>query len=144
MRPNAAIALASLLLVGSAALVAQRRDAFQESAAHPAIGYTTREVHDRVQQLNERLAAGTSRLTFESGTGYLSSLLAALGVPVESQMLVFSKTSAQADLITIKNPRALYFSDDMVYKPVIEHGVVLFVLWLICFWMYRQKIFIRI
>ena len=93
--------------------MAQRRDAFQESAAHPAIGYTTREVHDRVQQLNAKLDAGTSRLTFESGTGYLSSLLAALGVPVESQMLVFSKTSAQADLITIKNPRALYFSDDV-------------------------------
>jgi len=36
------------------------------------------------------------------------------------------------------------FSEDFIYEPIVERGLVLFVMWLICFWMYRQKIFIRI
>jgi hypothetical protein len=40
-------------------------------------------------------------------------VLAALGVPRESQMLVFSKTSAEASLIDMRNPRAVYFGDDV-------------------------------
>ncbi|NBX35504.1 hypothetical protein EBR16_09150, partial [bacterium] len=39
-------------------------------------------------------------------------LLEQLQVPVESQLLVFSKTSLQRALISPVNPRALYFSDD--------------------------------
>jgi predicted acyltransferase len=30
------------------------------------------------------------------------------------------------------------------FGPVIEAGVLLLVLWLICLWMYRRKIFLRI
>jgi len=30
------------------------------------------------------------------------------------------------------------------YEPIVEHVLVLFAMWLACFWMYRQKIFIRI
>ena len=37
-------------------------------------------------------------LQFEKGTGYLRSVLRALQIPVESQMLVFSPTSLQADV----------------------------------------------
>jgi predicted acyltransferase len=33
---------------------------------------------------------------------------------------------------------------DGVYGPIVSATAVLFVLWLICFWMYRQKIFVRI
>ena len=42
----------------------------------------------------------------------MDSLLDALGIPVSSQTLVFSKTSAQFRLISTTNPRALYFNDD--------------------------------
>lgn len=38
----------------------------------------------------------------------------------------------------------LYEYVDPVYEPVVRSGLVVLVLWLICFWMYRQKIFIRI
>jgi predicted acyltransferase len=31
-----------------------------------------------------------------------------------------------------------------VYGPIIESVAVLFVLWLVCLWMYRQKVFVRI
>jgi heparan-alpha-glucosaminide N-acetyltransferase len=33
---------------------------------------------------------------------------------------------------------------DGIYGPIISATAVLFVLWLICYWLYRQKIFIRI
>jgi predicted acyltransferase len=31
-----------------------------------------------------------------------------------------------------------------IYMPIIERLSVVFVFWLICLWMYRQKIFVRI
>jgi hypothetical protein len=61
--------------------------------------------------LNARLREGGVTLAFDPVNGYLRSLLDALGVPVESQTLVFSQTSFQADRIHIHNPRALYFND---------------------------------
>jgi len=30
------------------------------------------------------------------------------------------------------------------YVPIVEHSLVLFAMWLVCLWLYRQKIFIRI
>lgn len=42
----------------------------------------------------------------------LRELLEGLEVPVESQVLVFSKTSAQNSRISPQTPRAIYFSDD--------------------------------
>ncbi|HVX15754.1 MAG TPA: DUF5009 domain-containing protein [Pirellulales bacterium] len=33
---------------------------------------------------------------------------------------------------------------DQVYAPAVQMGCVLFVFWLICVWLYRQKIFVRI
>ena len=30
------------------------------------------------------------------------------------------------------------------YEPLVRHGAILLVLWLICYWLYRQKVFIRI
>ncbi|HEX5069807.1 MAG TPA: hypothetical protein VFV78_06275 [Vicinamibacterales bacterium] len=100
----------TLVLMGAAAL-AQRRDAFVASRNHAAIGYATAETTDPVTALNRRLQTGGARLTFDPANGYLKSLLDALGVPVESQALVFSQTSFQAPKINYRNPRAIYFND---------------------------------
>ena len=78
---------------------------------HPAIQYATRAPADRLAALAKRLAAGETTLAFNRDNGYLAAILQALGVPVESQAVVFSETSVQADLITAKNPRALFFDD---------------------------------
>jgi hypothetical protein len=43
----------------------------------------------------------------------LTELLEAFGINPDSQMLVFSKTSFQASKIGPRNPRAIYFSDDV-------------------------------
>jgi hypothetical protein len=95
----------------AAVVSAQRRDAFVLSRDHPAIRYTAGEVDNPVARLNERLAKREVRLSYDPDHGYLRSLLDALGIPVSSQALVFSKTSFQADLITMHNPRAVFFGD---------------------------------
>jgi hypothetical protein len=94
-----------------AAAGAQRRDAFATSRDHPAIRYSTTQPSDPVSLLNMRLREGSAKLAFEAKTGYLTSVLRALDLPVESQALVFSPTSFQADLINMHNPRAVYFND---------------------------------
>lgn len=105
------IAVCALVLSFGLTVGAQRRDAFVASRDHPAIRYSTADTSDPIAQLNRRLEAGEASLTFEEGSGYLRSLLKALNVPVESQMLVFSQTSFQAPLINFHNPRAVYYTD---------------------------------
>jgi hypothetical protein len=80
---------------------------------HPAIQYDTRPVDDRVTRLSRDLRSGKITLK-PTADGYLSGLLNALEVNPDSQALVFSKTSFQAARIEPRNPRALYFSDDVM------------------------------
>ena len=78
--------------------------------AHPNIDYAAGPTTDVVSRLNEQVKAGAVTLTAEPTTGYLRSVLQALDVPIQSQILVFSKTSFQAPRISPANPRAIYFS----------------------------------
>jgi hypothetical protein len=80
---------------------------------HTAIDYDSRPLDDAITRLQRRLDSGEVKLTYESHGGYLRSLLKVLRVNVDSQMLVFSKTSFQASKISPKAPRALYFNDDV-------------------------------
>ncbi len=104
---------AAVALAATSVLVAQRTDAFIAGRDHAAIKYSTTPTTDPVAELDRRLAAG-ERLPFDPASGYLKAILAELNVPVSSQMLVFSPTSAQADRISFLNPRALYFNDNVV------------------------------
>ncbi len=81
---------------------------------HPAIQYLQGPLDDPVARLAKNIEGGKTRLEFrEGGLGYLPSLLEHLGVNADSQALVFSKTSFQATKISPRNPRAIYFSDDV-------------------------------
>jgi hypothetical protein len=80
---------------------------------HPAIEYAKRPVDDPIARLQSRVASGQVKLEFAGETGYLRSVLKELDVPLESQVLVFSKTSFQAPRIAPRLPRALYFNDDV-------------------------------
>ena len=80
----------------------------------PAIAYATEPATDPVAVLNREIEAGKVRLRFDGEQGYLRSALDALGVPIESQMVVFSKTSVQAARINPRNPRTLFFNDSVV------------------------------
>jgi hypothetical protein len=68
---------------------------------------------DPVAILGTKLKSQQTRLEYETGHGYLLSVLKQLDVPVSSQTLVFSKTSLQSESISPKTPRALYFNDDV-------------------------------
>ena len=78
---------------------------------HPAIRYERTPAADPVAELNRKVQNGEVKLDTDGPAGYLRSVLAALNVPIESQVLVFSKTSFQAPRINPQNPRAIYFND---------------------------------
>ena len=78
---------------------------------HPQIAYSRTQATDPVARLNQRLRAGEVVLNHDDRNGFLRSVLAALDVPIDSQVLVFSKTSFQAAKIGPRTPRALYFND---------------------------------
>ena len=129
-------ALAGIAAVPGAATLSEQ---FSKSHRHPAIEYATGPRTDRVAELHRRLRSGAS-LSFDRRQGFLPAVLDALDVPVESQTLVFSKTSLQAGAISPANPRAIYFTDDVAVawirgSPAIElaaldprQGVMLYAL----------------
>jgi len=92
---------------------------------HPSIQYATRPTSDRVAKLKEALTHSGRSLTRDARTGYLVPVLQALGVPEESQLLVFSKTGVQRAYTNPRNPRAIFFDESVVVAhvpgaPVIE------------------------
>lgn len=111
-------ALPAILL--SAAAVAGAADEFEQAP----IEYSKSTPENVISRLQSRLDAGKAGLKYDADYGYLKSLLTALDVPVESQMLVFSKTSLQRSRISPRTPRAIYFNDD-VYIGFCQSGDVL-------------------
>jgi len=82
--------------------------------AHPSIQYLQTIPDDSVSRLARQLESGTNTLAFRrDGTGYLASVLEQLRVNIDSQGLVFSKTSLQAAKISPRTPRAIYFNDEV-------------------------------
>jgi hypothetical protein len=81
---------------------------------HPAIDYQSSALADPITALQRELAAGQTSLDFDGTQGFLRSLLARLNIPVESQILLFSKTGIQHPFTNPDNPRALYFNDRVI------------------------------
>jgi len=79
----------------------------------PAIDYD-RPTLDVVADLIRKVEDGTVKLRSDGSGGYLRSVLEALQVPVASQAVLFSKTSLQQHYISPSNPRAIYFTDNVV------------------------------
>ena len=61
---------------------------------------------------------------FDEKTGYLKSVLDLLQVPVESQVLVYTQTSLQAQHIRMNNPRAVYFNDTVSVGYIRGAGLI--------------------
>ena len=92
---------------------------------HPAVGYIGRPTTDRIATLNQALATGARTLRRDAHAGYLKPVLDALGLSVDSQLLVFSKTGVQRAFTSPHNPRALFFDSSVVVgyipgAPLIE------------------------
>jgi hypothetical protein len=85
---------------------------------HVAIQYAARPTTDRVAKLNQAIGERGRSLQRDPRTGYLLPILKSLGVPVESQLLVFSKTGVQRAYTSPHTPRALYFDESVVVAYV--------------------------
>ena len=90
-------------------VVVQAEDRFERRP----IQYSQSKPNNAVSLLQAKLANDEVEWVREKYTGYLRPLLKALGVGIESQTLVFTKTSLQGRLISPNRPRALYFNDNV-------------------------------
>ncbi len=116
-----------VMLVGTVAVgVSQQRrsGAFDQSINHPAIKYLTADTDTVVDHLNQKLRDGSAKLVFDEKTGYLKSVLELLQIPVESQVLVYTQTSLQAQHIKMDNPRAIYFNDSVSVGYIRDAGLI--------------------
>ena len=135
-----AFLLAGLMLATVAYTFGDLDSIFVADPNHPAIEYNTRPLKDPVSELNRKIQAGQVRLNFDEAQGYLRSVLGALSIPIESQIVVFSKTSVQMFRINPHNPRTLYYNDSVAVGwvrggPIVElaaedpkQGVIFFTL----------------
>jgi hypothetical protein len=85
---------------------------------HPAIQYVQQPPDDPVARLGKRIETGDVKLDYSAEFGYLPALLKQFGLNIDSQLLVFSKTSFKATKIGPRAPRALYFADDVMMGHV--------------------------
>src|SRR5215831_4326135 len=89
------------------------------AAAMPGQNSSKAALHDPVSELAKRIEGGDIKLDYAAdGWGYLPSLLKQLDLNVDSQILVFSKTSFQLKKISPQTPRALYFNDRVALGAV--------------------------
>jgi len=79
---------------------------------------------DPIESLQALIESGDVVFSFDSVTGYLPSLLAALDIPLSSQGLIFSRTSLQATSIAPWVPRGLYFNDDVYIGYVVDSPIL--------------------
>lgn len=91
---------------------------------YPSIHYSDGQPDDPVARLLRRVREGEAVLRHEGARGYLADLLAGLDIPIESQVLVFTRTSFQANRVSPEKPRAIYFNDD-AYVAWVQDGDVI-------------------
>ena len=126
MKATAVVCAAVTIALASRAMSGQRQPASTGVLdEHPAIQYAMRPTTDRVAKLSQALTRGERTLVRDARTGFVLPVLQALGVPLESQLLVFSKTGVQSAYTGPRNPRAIFFDQSVVVAyvpgaPVIE------------------------
>jgi hypothetical protein len=115
----------TIVAVVAAAGAQAQLDGSLISLEHSAIGYRTQPLRNPVADLQQRVTQGTTELAFDArpGIGYLPAVLRELRVPLESQLLVYSKTSLQQRLIAPQRPRAIYFNDELAVGSV-QDGLI--------------------
>lgn len=81
-------------------------------------------LRDPVTMLGKRIESGDARFEPDADRWtYLRSLLKSLDINIDSQMLVFSKTSFQLAHISPQTPRAIYFNDSVAVGAVQDGNV---------------------
>ena len=123
MRVALVCGLATLAI--TAALLADRlEDTFYVPLDDPAIQYAG-PASDSIARLEKQLESSKAKLDYApNGWGYLPAVLKKLDINIDSQVLVFSRTSIQNQRISPRTPRAIYFNDDTAVGFV-QNGEVL-------------------
>lgn len=101
-----------LLIVLATTLIALPAPAEDHDYEKAPILYSRTTAKDAAHALGERLRRGEIKINRHDAWTVLQSVLKELGIPFESQVMVFSKTSKQNDLIGPQSPRVIYFSDN--------------------------------
>lgn len=99
------------------------RAQFFNDSYEPPHNYLKREGTDAMSVLIRQAAEGAHSFGTETGLPLLEKLLHDLDVPVSSQVVLFSRTSLQKDLVSPENPRAIYF-DDNIYLAWMPGGKI--------------------
>ena len=117
---NTQVITGAFLLASCLCVLAQAHTEFWNLAP---IRYSDTTPTDRIADLARNLASGDVLPEGSSGLQRLEFVLKYLKVPVESQVLVFSKTSLQNRLIRPENPRSIYFAEN-VYVGSVPGGSI--------------------
>ncbi len=104
--PSMMLTLFLWLLAGNLCQVAGQFD-FEQLP----IDYHRTKSDDSLMELQTRLQSNDILSHYDAEKGYLPWLLKELDIAESSQVLVFSKTSAQVQRISPSIPRAIYFND---------------------------------
>ncbi len=89
----------------------------------PPHHYLDHKPRDRFARLLEKALKGEVKFDTSSDKSFLISLLESLNIPISSQIMVFSASSLQSEIINPRNPRALYFNED-TYLGWVPGGLV--------------------
>ncbi|MEQ1748746.1 MAG: hypothetical protein ABL974_04955 [Prosthecobacter sp.] len=76
------------------------------------IRYSDTQPKDAAYALEKLMNTGQVKLDRSNAWTVLKGLLKQFHIPIESQVMVFSKTSKQNDRISPQTPRVIYFGDD--------------------------------
>lgn len=114
--------LLPLSLLGVSALAAEPAYRVMDFRAPPH-NYDTHVPKDRFADLLKKIEKGEVQPDTSSDHALLRSLLQALKIPVSSQLLLFSASSLQSEIINMRNPRALFFNED-TYVGFVPGGVL--------------------
>ena len=76
------------------------------------IFYSKTKPQDAAQKLEALIRSGKASIDRTDAWSVMRDVMKHLEIPQESQVLVFSKTSKQTDLISPQTPRAVYFGDN--------------------------------
>ena len=78
----------------------------------PPHDYWTAQMNDPMTRLLGEVESGEKVISEKPGLPLVQRLLKELGIPVESQVLVFSRTSLQRGVVSPANPRAIFFNEE--------------------------------
>lgn len=111
------------ILMTSAAVAAETKEPRVIDFRSAPHSYLDAQPKDRFAELLARAQKGDVKIDTSSDKAFLSSVLGALNIPVSSQIMVFSASSLQSEIINPRNPRALYFNED-TYVGWVPGGLI--------------------